>query len=140
MCVGKIKMNNNIQKARSVTKEDAEIGFRIRRIRQNKHISQEKVAEKCGISYQQLQKYERGRNRISARRLMQIADVLGVEAGDLLNDPANDKKPQNSLQKWKFHNIDETAARLWRKIKCDRQKYLVVELMDTLQNNDENPM
>jgi transcriptional regulator with XRE-family HTH domain len=42
-------------------------------------ISQKELADKLGPTFQQVQKYERGRNRVSAARLQQIAETLGVE-------------------------------------------------------------
>ncbi|MCQ0989996.1 helix-turn-helix domain-containing protein [Jiella marina] len=42
-------------------------------------MSQEKLAEALGITFQQVQKYEKGLNRISAGRLREIADTLGRE-------------------------------------------------------------
>jgi transcriptional regulator with XRE-family HTH domain len=57
---------------------DATIGSRIRLRRIAHGFSQEKLADALGISYQQIQKYERGAHRVSASRLAQIARVLGV--------------------------------------------------------------
>ena len=106
--------SDEMHKARRVTKEDAEIGFRIRKLRQDKRISQSEIAEKCGISYQQFQKYEYGRDRITGLRLKQIADSLDVDIGQLLN-PANDSNLSPLLQYQRLHNIDQAAARLCRK-------------------------
>ncbi|MCC6346700.1 MAG: helix-turn-helix transcriptional regulator [Nitrospirales bacterium] len=50
----------------------------IREIRKAKGISQMELAERIGISYQQVQKYERGVSALSVRRLQQIADALEV--------------------------------------------------------------
>jgi len=47
-------------------------------------ISQEALAEQCGISFQQIQKYENGANRISFSRLVQIARALRCRVVDLL--------------------------------------------------------
>lgn len=55
---------------------DILIGERIRDGRKAKMMSQTDLAEKLGVSWQQVQKYERGVNRVSAARLWEIADVL----------------------------------------------------------------
>ena len=55
---------------------DAYIGQRIRLRRNIMAITQKDLAEKCGITFQQIQKYETSGNRISASRLFQIAAVL----------------------------------------------------------------
>jgi transcriptional regulator with XRE-family HTH domain len=44
-------------------------------------LTQDKVAKQLGVTFQQLQKYEKGRNRISASRLQVLAGILGVPAG-----------------------------------------------------------
>ena len=44
-------------------------------------ISQEKIAAELGVTFQQLQKYEKGTNRISASRLQDLAEILGVQIG-----------------------------------------------------------
>jgi transcriptional regulator with XRE-family HTH domain len=55
---------------------DSHVGSRVRLRRLELGLSQEKLAEQLGITFQQVQKYERGTNRIGASRLHQIALVL----------------------------------------------------------------
>ena len=57
---------------------DAHVGDRVRARRKSLGLSQEKLAAGLSVTFQQLQKYERGSNRISAGRLHQIAVVLKV--------------------------------------------------------------
>lgn len=57
---------------------DVHVGNRIRMRRQLIGMSQEKLGELLGITFQQVQKYERGANRISASRLYLTAKILGV--------------------------------------------------------------
>lgn len=57
---------------------DRHVGSRIRMRRMMISMSQEKLGEKLGITFQQIQKYEKGTNRVGASRLQQIATVLGV--------------------------------------------------------------
>ncbi|HIF26251.1 MAG TPA: XRE family transcriptional regulator [Micavibrio sp.] len=123
---------------RVVTKTDEEIGFRIRQIRQNKKLSQEDVGAICGVSYQQIQKYELGKSRLSVGRLTQIAQALDVTASDILDYELKQNQLTNPMQRWSVHNIDKAAAQLWGRIRCKRQKYLVIELMDTLQRDSEH--
>jgi transcriptional regulator with XRE-family HTH domain len=58
---------------------DIEIGRRIRVQRLAKGMSQTELGEACGITFQQIQKYEKGTNRVGGSRLQQIADALGVK-------------------------------------------------------------
>lgn len=58
---------------------DIHVGGRIRQRRTLLGMSQEKLAEALDITFQQVQKYENGSNRVSASRLWHIAQTLGVE-------------------------------------------------------------
>jgi transcriptional regulator with XRE-family HTH domain len=57
---------------------DAHVGKRIRHRRWMVGMTQQQLAEKVGIKFQQIQKYETGMNRVSASRLWEIAEALGV--------------------------------------------------------------
>lgn len=54
------------------------IGHRIKQRREQLNISQEGLGEMIGVTYQQIQKYENGTNKVSAERLSKIADNLKV--------------------------------------------------------------
>jgi transcriptional regulator with XRE-family HTH domain len=58
---------------------DLQIGQTIRKLRIKRAISMSVLAETAGITAQQLQKYEKGTNRVSASRLARIASVLGSD-------------------------------------------------------------
>ena len=57
---------------------DALVGQRIKARRQSLRLTQTQLAERIGVTFQQVQKYENGSNRVSAARLWQVADVFGV--------------------------------------------------------------
>src|SRR5262249_1219853 len=57
---------------------DAEIGQRVRSLRLQRGLSQTELGNLISVTFQQVQKYEKGANRISAGRLQRIAEVLGV--------------------------------------------------------------
>ena len=58
--------------------EDVEIGRKIRALRLQRGLSQSGLAEGIDLTFQQVQKYEKGANRVSAGRLQRIADLLNV--------------------------------------------------------------
>lgn len=62
-------------------KADALIGERIRARRERIGFSQARLGGAIGLTFQQIGKYERGLNRVSARKLLDIADALGVHIG-----------------------------------------------------------
>jgi transcriptional regulator with XRE-family HTH domain len=64
---------------RSAKPVDAHVGKRIRMRRVFLNISQEKLAELVGVTFQQIQKYERGANRIAASRLLEFSRALDVK-------------------------------------------------------------
>jgi transcriptional regulator with XRE-family HTH domain len=74
----KKKSNGAKQNQRAVGKADTELGKRIRLRRIEQHISQTELGDKLGVSFQQVQKYEKGVNRVGASRLQQIATALDV--------------------------------------------------------------
>jgi transcriptional regulator with XRE-family HTH domain len=60
---------------------DVEVGHRIRLERLARGLSQTALATQLGVTFQQVQKYEKGVNRVGAGRLTKIAEVLGVGVG-----------------------------------------------------------
>lgn len=75
---------------------DIHVGARLRLRRTLLGLSQEKLGEAVGITFQQLQKYERGSNRISASRLYNLSQVLGVPVSFFFDDmPGNEGQPGN---------------------------------------------
>ena len=60
------------------TNLDSEIGRRLRQARLAENLTQDGLAQKLGISFQQVQKYENGSNRVSTSRLWNIANALGI--------------------------------------------------------------
>ena len=75
---------------------DAMVGARISMLRINRGMSQAMLAERLGVTFQQVQKYERGANRVGASRLAQIASVLGVSVGELFESPGAGSPGLNS--------------------------------------------
>lgn len=73
---------------------DVHVGSRVRLRRMLMGLSQEKLGEALGLTFQQVQKYERGINRIGASRLWDLSRVLGIPVG------------------YFFENMEEAVARL----------------------------
>ena len=65
---------------------DIHVGSRVRLRRMILSMSQEKLAEKLGLTFQQVQKYEKGINRIGASRLYDLSRVLGVAVQFFFDD------------------------------------------------------
>jgi transcriptional regulator with XRE-family HTH domain len=69
---------------RAATEIDKFIGIQIRVCRSAAGLSQEALAEAIGVTFQQIQKYEKGVNRVSAAALFRIAQSLNIESSALM--------------------------------------------------------
>jgi transcriptional regulator with XRE-family HTH domain len=70
------------------TPTDVLVGKNIRICRLQREMSQGELGRRIGVTFQQVQKYENGANRIGAGRLMQVASVLGVPLSALFDGAA----------------------------------------------------
>jgi len=65
---------------------DAAVGERIRRLRQLRHLSQSRLGEAVGLSFQQIQKYESGKNRMALSTFVRICEALECRPSDVMNE------------------------------------------------------
>jgi len=70
---------------RNVNHIDAHIGRYLKKCRKDAMMTQTELANALGITFQQIQKYERGANRIAASRLWDLCKVLGKTPNDFFN-------------------------------------------------------
>src|SRR6202789_2014842 len=92
-------MNSNKDPDRTPNPIDVHVGLQVRLRRKELKISQERLADALGLTFQQVQKYERGANRISASKLYEIARALQVPIGwffEGLSDPTLAAEGHNS--------------------------------------------
>ncbi|MFL5296247.1 MAG: helix-turn-helix domain-containing protein [Phenylobacterium sp.] len=73
------------------------IGARMRTRRRQLGLSQTDLAERLGVSFQQVQKYERGANRVAASTLLAAAQALGVTIGWLVGEDVVDASEDEDL-------------------------------------------
>jgi transcriptional regulator with XRE-family HTH domain len=114
---------------------DIAVGENLRTLRLSKRKSQDDLGAAISVSFQQIQKYENGTNRISAGRLVQLADALGCHPIDFFKG-VTDAKPG---QVWgKFDTLgDVRVLETFQLIACPKQRARVVELMETLAGVDD---
>jgi transcriptional regulator with XRE-family HTH domain len=77
--------------------EDLEIGQKIRALRVAKGVSQTTLADGLGVTFQQIQKYEKGANRVSAGRLQKIARMLDTPITFFYGEQRTKKQEDNGL-------------------------------------------
>ncbi|MCA1452811.1 helix-turn-helix transcriptional regulator [Bradyrhizobium sp. BRP22] len=92
-----------MSKTRSATDVDAYIGGKIRGYRNQHKMSQEELGLQLGVTFQQVQKYEKGTNRLSGSRLQQLAQIFGCTVDELL-------PPQRAGKKVQLTNVDRLVA------------------------------
>jgi transcriptional regulator with XRE-family HTH domain len=76
---------------------DVEVGLNLRRARLLRKLSQTQLGDALGISFQQIQKYERGVNRLSTSMLIRAARFLGITPVELLPQPEAAEAPRGGL-------------------------------------------
>ncbi len=118
--------SNGSRKTESTQAIDAHIGQKVRWFRLQNGLSQQQLADKLGISYQQLHKYENGSNSASASRLADIAQVLHVNVNDLFDGfDSNDGEwlsPESNREQM-------LLARYYHQLANDRQREAVLRLI-----------
>jgi transcriptional regulator with XRE-family HTH domain len=82
---------------RSPDAVDKQVGVRVRMRRLMLDMSQQKLAAGLGLTFQQVQKYEKGHNRIGAGRLQQLAEILQVPVSFFFEDFATAGRKQAAL-------------------------------------------
>jgi len=95
-----VKMVENLQDNSHPV--DVHVGSRVRLRRTLLGMSQEKLGQTLGLSFQQIQKYERGTNRMGSSRLYQLGRILGVPVSFFFEDmppEAMDRSPSSGEKK-----------------------------------------
>ena len=82
---------------RETNEVDKFVGERIRLYRAMLGVSQQKLADGLGVTFQQLQKYERGENRIGAGRLLMVATTLGIPVTFLLDEKGFSQRYEDGI-------------------------------------------
>jgi len=90
--VRRTKVKDVHRGTRSPDRHDEEVGRRLRARRLEQELSQTELGEQIGVTFQQLQKYEKGVNRIGAGRLQRAAEVLRVPITFFFDDAAPVRK------------------------------------------------
>jgi len=116
---------------------DVEIGKRLRLLRVARGLSQAELGKGLGVAYRQIHKYEDGSGRISAARLIELANLLDVSPCLFFEDELFEDKPKlkpDSEEKPKQPTDKErlAVARAFDKIQSPAVRRRVVELIEQL--------
>ncbi len=122
--------------------EDIEIGRKIRALRLERGLSQTTLADGIGLTFQQVQKYEKGTNRVSAGRLQRIADLLGIPVTFFYDGVGARTKKRDMLDPMLAFVQTKGAVRLMRayaEISSRTTKYALVVLAESLRDRERDP-
>jgi transcriptional regulator with XRE-family HTH domain len=111
---------------------DIQVGHRIRIQRVARGMSQSGLADQIGVTFQQVQKYEKGTNRVSASRLVRIAEVLGISSHALMGGEKTSEGPAVPSEIFEYL-AQPGAVRLLRaygQLANSDLKYRFVELLE----------
>ncbi len=124
---------------------DIHIGSRVRLKRQMLQMSQEKLGEYLGVTFQQVQKYEKGSNRIGAGSLWRIAQIMGTPVSFFF-EGLRDKEMQQGFAEsqddaivYEFINSSDGVAliKAFAHVKDPRVRRRILELVRTLAGSAE---
>jgi transcriptional regulator with XRE-family HTH domain len=93
--MGKVWRAASRGKSRGLGHVDEEVGARVRQFRLRMGLSQTTLADGLGVTFQQVQKYEKGTNAIATARPPMLCDVLGITPNDLYGDLFTNKRANN---------------------------------------------
>ena len=128
---------------------DVHVGSRVRFRRMLLGMSQEKLGEKLGLTFQQVQKYEKGINRIGASRLFDLAQVLGVSVQffyeEAPSQEGHSSPPQGFAENPDEHSIVEFLRsrdglelnRAFVRISDVKARRAIVDLVRSLANDSQ---
>ncbi|KXF79561.1 Cro/Cl family transcriptional regulator [Paramesorhizobium deserti] len=126
---------------------DVHVGSRIRLRRNMLGLSQEKLGESLGITFQQIQKYEKGTNRVGASRLQAISSILNVPVSFFFEDAPGSTTPgagsfgedSEATYVVDFLNSNEGVqlTRSFTKISDPKVRRKIIDLVKSLADDNE---
>ena len=124
---------------------DRHVGLRLRMRRKELGISQEKLAEAIGLTFQQVQKYERAANRVSASKLWEMARALSTSIGyfyeglgDTLETPGSNL-PRESMQDFLMTPEGLELAATFPRIPRGKVRRRVLDLVRAMAGEPDLP-
>lgn len=132
-------------RARRADNRDAEVGRRVRSRRLEQKFSQTELADRIGVTFQQVQKYEKGTNRIGAGRLQRISEALEVPitfffGNQGLNAVAGERKEMEDSGSIFAMMQTSGAVRLMKAfhaVKSRKARLILVDLAEELADGGE---
>jgi transcriptional regulator with XRE-family HTH domain len=124
------RKSGKFKNQRGASLQDKELGQRIRLRRVEQKMSQAELGEKLGVSFQQVQKYEKGVNRIGAARLQQVAKILDVDMSFFYDTTPRSREVDSLL--FIDSGFSLRLLRAYTQIKDQATQRQLVNLMETI--------
>jgi transcriptional regulator with XRE-family HTH domain len=135
-------MSKDVDLDRSPNPIDRHVGLRIRLRRRELGVSQERLADSIGLTFQQVQKYERAANRVSASKLWEVARALGTSVTyfyDGLSEPVADPsggEDDDTVQAFLLTPEGMEMAALFPQIRRSRVRRRLLELVRAMAEEE----
>jgi len=121
---------------RKVQDTDIAIGERIRARRNQIEMSQEELGDALHVSFQQVQKYEKGTNRLSSGRLLQLADALQCSVTDLIGDNENGSMKSTPFSRYAASKEGVAIINAMAKITSLALRRQIINLVESLSTSN----
>jgi transcriptional regulator with XRE-family HTH domain len=102
-------------------------------------MSQSDLGARLGVSFQQVQKYEKGANRVGASRLQHIAEILDVPVSDFFAEAKQAGRPSLAAQALSFDPQSFRIAEAFSKISDGELRASLIKLVETVARKAGNP-
>lgn len=112
-------------------KTDEALGSLMRQLRKSSRMSQMQLAERIGVSYQQVQKYEKGVNRLSVSRLKQVSDALGLDISVFIEEINRPTAAEPQAKYTGLSNEEGKLLMLFRRIRSKKLRTDLIEMIDS---------
>ncbi|OGW36927.1 MAG: hypothetical protein A2010_10295 [Nitrospirae bacterium GWD2_57_9] len=112
-----------------------EIGGRIKKRRSQLGISQEELAVALGVTYQQVQRYESGLNKLNVEKMQQVAEALSVPVSNFFENDSSfvvAEAPEPYLSR-----EESRLLKHFNKIKDEKSKKIVIQLVKAMAEREE---
>ncbi len=122
-------------RARTGNPVDVAVGARIRNLRLRNKLSQEEVGRRLKISFQQVQKYEKGTNRVGASRLSELAKIFGVSVDAFFSEVGSSGSAKEAQRRPIDRLTDRHTIRLveaYEALTDPKLKVAIVELAEQM--------
>jgi transcriptional regulator with XRE-family HTH domain len=117
---------------KAINPVDEAVGARIRLLRKRHKMSQEKLGTALGVTFQQVQKYENGKNRVGASRLHQVAIALNVPVAELFGGAPKTSNASSATQSVLFDPQALLLAEAFAKISDEELRSSLVDVAEAM--------